>query len=202
MLELFADTPSPWQPQLPDATLLYYPNFWTPKEADELFQTLHETTPWQQDPITVFGKTYKQPRLTALYGMEGQPYTYSGITMEPHRMSPTLEAILSKIQKVDSHAYNTVLLNLYRDGKDSNGWHADDEKELGQHPRIASISLGEPRYFHFKHKKDRSHRYKLLLEHGSLLIMGGAMQAHWLHQIAKTARPKQARINLTFRKLI
>jgi len=91
---------------------------------------------------------------------------------------------------------------MYRDGKDSNGWHADNEKELGPHPRIASVSLGESRYFHFKHRTKKTQRYKILLEHGSLLIMGGAMQEYWVHQIAKTARPKKARINLTFRKLI
>ena len=95
-----------------------------------------------------------------------------------------------------------MLLNLYRDGQDSNGWHADNEKELGPEPRIASASFGEARYFQIKHRRFKEHRYKILLEHGSLLIMGGVMQDHWLHQIAKTARPREARINLTFRKLI
>lgn len=202
MLELFAADHNPWKPDLPDAELLYYPNFWTAKTANTFFKNLQEQTPWQHDPITVFGKTYMQPRLTALYGKSTQAYSYSGIEMRPHPMTATLNSILAKIQSVDAHSYNTVLLNLYRDGKDSNGWHADDEKELGPLPRIASVSLGEARYFHFKHRTDRNQRYKILLEHGSLLIMGGAMQENWLHQIAKTARPKKARINLTFRQLI
>lgn len=202
MIELFASENTPWTPDLPDAELYYYPNFWSVATADSLFKNLLEQTPWQHDPITVFGKTYMQPRLTALYGTSTQAYSYSGIEMHPHPMTETLSRILAKIETVDPHHYNTVLLNLYRDGKDSNGWHADDEKELGKHPRIASVSLGEARYFHFKHRTDKKQRYKILLEHGSLLLMGGSMQVHWLHQIAKTARPKNPRINLTFRKLI
>ena len=201
MQELFASPSFPWQPDLPDAELHYYPHFWSRKEADALFEQLKNETPWQHDPITVFGKTYMQPRLTALYGKNPKPYSYSGITMNPHPMSNTLMEVLQKIQTVDPHAYNTVLLNLYRNGKDSNGWHADNEKELGFQPRIASASFGEERFFHFKHRSDKQQRYKLRLGHGSLLIMGGAMQEHWLHQIAKTARPVKERINLTFRKL-
>ncbi|MGC6421307.1 MAG: alpha-ketoglutarate-dependent dioxygenase AlkB family protein [Flavobacteriaceae bacterium] len=202
MQELFAPQGAPWKPELPDAELLYYPNFWDVQTAQTLFEELYNQTPWQHDPITVFGKTYMQPRLTALYGENTQPYSYSGIVMHPHPMTVTLKNILSSLQTADSHPYNTVLLNLYRDGRDSNGWHADDEKELGPNPRIASVSLGEERYFHFKHRTKKSERYKLLLKAGSLLIMGGTMQKYWVHQIAKTARPKEPRINLTFRKLI
>ncbi|CAI8206364.1 MAG: Uncharacterised protein [Flavobacteriaceae bacterium] len=188
--------------RLPNASVTYIPNFWSLQEADQIFSALQEETPWQHDPITVFGKTYMQPRLTALYGTDTKPYSYSGLTLHPHPFSKTLLEVLNRIQTVDSHPYNTVLLNLYRDGQDSNGWHADNEKELGPEPRIASASFGEARYFQIKHRRFKEHRYKILLEHGSLLIMGGVMQDHWLHQIAKTARPREARINLTFRKLI
>lgn len=188
--------------RLPNASVNYIPNFWSLQEADQIFSALQEETPWQHDPITVFGKTYMQPRLTALYGTDTKPYSYSGLTLHPHPFSKTLLEVLNRIQTVDSHPYNTVLLNLYRDGQDSNGWHADNEKELGPEPRIASASFGEARYFQIKHRRFKEHRYKILLEHGSLLIMGGVMQDHWLHQIAKTARPREARINLTFRKLI
>ena len=153
MQELFASPSFPWQPDLPDAELHYYPHFWSRKEADALFEQLKNETPWQHDPITVFGKTYMQPRLTALYGKNPKPYSYSGITMNPHPMSITLMEVLQKIQTVDPHAYNTVLLNLYRNGKDSNGWHADNEKELGPHPRIASASFGEERFFSFQTSK-------------------------------------------------
>jgi len=188
--------------KLPNASVTYIPDFWSLQEADQIFSALQEETPWQHDPITVFGKTYMQPRLTALYGTDTKPYSYSGLTLHPHPFSKTLLEVLNRIQTPDSHSYNTVLLNLYRDGQDSNGWHADNEKELGPEPRIASASFGESRYFHIKHRRFKEHRYKILLEHGSLLIMGGVMQDHWLHQIAKTARPREARINLTFRKLI
>ena len=202
MQELFASSSQPLQLQLPDAELLYYPHFWNTEQADTLYQKLITETHWKEDQITVFGKTYPQPRLTALYGKDTRTYSYSNITMHTHPMSETILSILGKIQTIESHPYNTVLANLYRDGKDSNGWHADNERELGESPRIASASFGEARYFHIKHRKDKQQRFKLLLEHGSLLIMGGDMQKHWLHQIAKTARPKKERINLTFRKLI
>ena len=202
MQELFASASQPLQLQLPDAEIGYYPNFWDPDQADALFHLLKTETPWQEDTIKVFGKTYPQPRLTALFGKDTRPYRYSNITMHPHPMSESILSILKTIQTVETHPYNTVLANLYRDGKDSNGWHADNERELGESPRIASASFGEARYFHLKHRSDKKQRYKLLLEHGSLLIMGGDMQKYWLHQIAKTARPKKERINLTFRKLI
>ena len=122
--------------------------------------------------------------------------------MIPSPMTDTLERILSKIKTVEQNEFTSVLLNQYRDGKDSNGWHSDDEKELGINPIIASVSLGEERFFHLKHKKDKTQRLKIKLEHGSLLIMGGAMQENWQHQIAKTKRDIKTRINLTFRKII
>ena len=117
-------------------------------------------------------------------------------------MTDELLELLGQIQKVSQHYFNCVLLNLYRDGADSNGWHADNEKELGKHPQIASFSFGATRFFHFKHRKIKSERYKMELQHGSLLLMEGAMQEHWLHQIPKTKKPLEPRINLTFRKII
>jgi len=122
--------------------------------------------------------------------------------MNPSPMTETLERILSKIKTVEQNEFTSVLLNQYRDGKDSNGWHSDDEKELGINPIIASVSLGEERFFHLKHKKDKTQRLKIKLEHGSLLIMGGTMQENWQHQIAKTKREIDSRINLTFRKIL
>ena len=117
-------------------------------------------------------------------------------------MTPLLREIQNKIKLVCEASFTTVLLNLYRDGKDSNGWHADNEKELGKNPIIASLSLGENRLFHLKHRRNKEDRLKLLLKSGSLLIMGGATQEHWLHQISKTAKPVKPRINLTFRKIL
>lgn len=185
--------------QLPNAELIYYPEYFGTEEANQYYNELLLQTNWQQDDIKVFGKTYQQPRLTALYGDSGKPYSYSNITMYPKIFTPLLEKIKTKIQQVSEHSFNTVLLNLYRDGKDSNGWHADNEKELGKNPVIASVSFGETRPFHFKHRTIKTESHKLNLTHGSLLIMKGEMQHYWLHQIAKTKKPIAPRINLTFR---
>ncbi len=198
-MSLFA---SEFQPlSLPEAEIHYCQAFFTQEEADRYYQQLLEETPWQQDDIKVFGKVYPQPRLTALYGENGQPYSYSNIVMHPHPFTPALSEIKEKIELSVSTKFNTVLLNLYRSGKDSNGWHADDERELGHNPVIASVSFGAPRAFHFRHKKDKSLRHKLTLEHGSLLIMEGTTQHCWQHQIPKTAKTVAPRINLTFRVL-
>ncbi len=202
MENLFSSQSTPWQPELPDAELFYLPHFLAKEEADFLFDALYQNIPWQQDPITVFGKTYLQPRLTSLHGLKGLPYTYSGIQMQPHPYTPELTDLQEKISQHTTAIFTSVLLNLYRDGKDSNGWHADNEKELGKNPIIASVSLGEKRFFHCKHRKDPAAKFKLELSHGSLLIMGGAMQHHWLHHIPKTARKIGPRINLTFRNII
>ena len=201
MLELFSQEERPFFPNLPNGELQYYPEFLSPKEADALYNELYNITPWQADKITVFGKTYDQSRLTALYGIDPSPYSYSNITMKPHQMTSTLLGLIEKIKSFDENEFNAVLLNLYRDGKDSNGWHADNEKELGKNPVIASISLGEERFFHLKHRTQKEQRLKIALKNGSLLIMGGEMQHHWLHQIPKTAKTISPRINLTFRKI-
>lgn len=185
--------------QLPNAELIYYPEYFGTEEADQYFNELLQQTNWRQEDIKVFGKTYQQPRLTALYGDSGKPYSYSNITMYPEIFTTLLKKIKSKIEQVSEHSFNTVLLNLYRDGKDSNGWHADNEKELGKNPTIASISFGETRPFHFKHRTIKTESHKLNLTHGSLLIMKGEIQHYWLHQIAKTKKPIAPRINLTFR---
>ncbi len=184
-----------------DGNVVYYPHFFERQEADSIFKQLLRETPWQEDDIKVFGKVYKQPRLTALYGSENKPYSYSNITMHPHLFSALLNEIKTKVEQTSDASFNTVLLNLYRNGKDSNGWHADDEKELGKNPIIASISFGEERFFHLRHKRDKSNKHKLLLQHGSLLLMKGATQHNWHHQIPKTTRSIGQRINLTFRKL-
>jgi alkylated DNA repair dioxygenase AlkB len=187
---------------LPNAELVYIPNFFNKLESDNYFSAIKEDTNWQHDDITIFGKTHKQPRLTALYGDTNQTYSYSNITMHPEPSTKSLKAIKSKVEKFSNEKFNTLLINLYRDGNDSNGWHADNEKELGKNPVIASVSFGEERPFHFKHRTLKNERHKLNLSHGSLLIMKGEMQYYWLHQIAKTKKKIQPRINLTFRRLI
>ena len=184
---------------LQDADLEYYPNFFDINKSNELFQKLKTEVPWQQDDIKVYGKIYAQPRLTALYGNEGKPYGYSNIIMQPHKWSPLIMYIKNEIENVCPENFTTVLLNNYRDGRDSNGWHADNEKELGRNPIIASVSFGSERVFQMKHNTIKELKQNIILEHGSLLIMKGTTQHFWKHQIPKTAKPISERINLTFR---
>lgn len=184
---------------IPQAEVIYYPSFFKLSEANYYYNLLLKRIPWQQDDITVFGKTYKQPRLTALFGNNKKPYSYSNITMHPHLFTTELEEIKAKIENKLNIKFTSCLANLYRDGKDSNGWHADNEKALGKNPSIASVSFGEDRFFHLKHKANKNLRRKILLKNGSLLIMKGETQEHWLHQIAKTKTYKNPRVNLTFR---
>lgn len=187
--------------KLPNAELIYIPSFLNQKEANTYFKHLKNNVNWQQDDITIFGKTYKQPRLTALYAENEASYSYSNITMFPTPFSSKLKELKNAIELETQHKFTTTLINLYRNGNDSNGWHADNEKELGKHPVIASLSLGASRPFHFKHRHIKEERYKLVLEHGSLLIMKGEMQEYWLQQIAKTKKAIGERINLTFRRI-
>lgn len=186
---------------LPNAELIYIPKAFSQSEADDFYHRINNETNWRHDDITVFGKTYKQPRLTALFGDSDQPYGYSNIVMHPDPFTSTLQEIKSKVETLSQVHFNTLLINLYRDGNDSNGWHADNEKELGKNPIIASLSFGEERPFHFKHRTLKNEHYKLNLEHGSLLVMKGEMQHFWLHQIAKTKKEIKPRINLTFRNV-
>ncbi|WP_290696633.1 alpha-ketoglutarate-dependent dioxygenase AlkB [Lacinutrix sp.] len=187
------------QLSLPDAEIGYFPNFFSEAESQLFFDTILNNTNWQQDDITVFGKTYAQPRLTALFANNNKPYSYSNITMLPEVFTENLIKIKSKIETKTEAKFTTCLANLYRDGNDSNGWHADNEKELGEDPVIASVTFGAARFFNLKHRKDKTLKQKLLLENGSLLLMQGKTQQHWLHQIAKTKKEVEPRINLTFR---
>nr|WP_321224727.1 alpha-ketoglutarate-dependent dioxygenase AlkB [uncultured Psychroserpens sp.] len=187
---------------LPNANLVYIENFYNATTANHYFKILKTCTNWQQDDITLFGKTYKQPRLTALYANNSRPYRYSNITMKPTIFTQELQQIKQDIELEINHKFTSVLLNLYRDGNDSNGWHADNEKELGKNPVIASLSFGAIRPFHFKHRHIKEQRHKINLNHGSLLIMKGEMQHYWLHQIAKTKKPIGERLNLTFRTIM
>lgn len=186
---------------LKDAEVYFYPHLLNPKKAENYFHQLETKIPWQQDEIRIFGKIHQQPRLTSLFAENQKPYSYSNITMHPHPFSVELLEIKNKIEEVTQEKFTTCLANLYRTGRDSMGWHADDEKELGRYPVIASLSLGQERMFHFKHKKNPEHRFKMNLCSGSLLLMKGTTQYNWLHQVPKTSRPIGPRINLTFRRI-
>jgi len=167
-------------------------------EADRLLAALLEITPWRQETATVMGRRVAIPRLTAWHGETG--YVYSGIRLEPAPWNPPLLELKRIAETLAGQAFNSVLLNLYRDGRDSVSWHADNEPGLGPNPVIASVSLGAVRRFQLRHRRTRE-RVSLDLRHGSCLVMAGATQHHWLHQLPKTARPVTPRLNLTFRRM-
>jgi len=198
-LQLFNAQSTPLILDMIDAEVIYYPNFFSIDSSDYFFSKLSTSISWRQDSIKVFGKTYLQPRETALYGNSNKSYSYSGITMNPIPFTKELSEIKAQVENTCNVNFTSCLLNLYRDGQDSNGWHADNEKELGKHPIIASVSFGEERWFHFKHRYDKTLKQKIRLQHGSMLIMKGKTQEYWLHQIPKTKKIIKPRINLTFR---
>lgn len=188
---------------IPDGDVVVYPNLFDREESNQLFSDLYNNTPWRQDSITFYGKTIPLPRLTAWYGDSGKSYTYSGIEMNPEPWNPTLLRIKSKIESLANVKFNSVLLNLYRSGKDSVSWHSDDEPELGKNPVIASLSFGDTRRFMFRRKDQKDGRkIEVDLTNGSALIMKGTTQHFWQHQIPKTSKPVKQRINLTFRVII
>ncbi|MEP7230902.1 MAG: alpha-ketoglutarate-dependent dioxygenase AlkB [Ginsengibacter sp.] len=185
---------------LQDADLLLIENFFSKEESDVLYEKLMRNINWLETKITVYGKEHETPRLTAWYGDAGKNYTYSGLKMDPFPWNQDLLFIKEKIDQETGVNFNSVLLNLYRSGKDSVGWHRDNEKEFGLNPVIASASFGETRPFHLKHKfKKDIDKVIIPLTHGSLLIMKGNTQHYWEHQIPKTAKDISPRINLTFR---
>lgn len=184
-----------------DGEALYYPDFFSPAESDTIFKTLLEETHWKQEPIKIFGKEVMQPRLTAYYGDTEKKLKYSGITMHSYPWTPTLMQIKKSIEPISGTHFNGVLLNQYRNEKDSMGWHRDNEKELGKDPIIASVSFGAVRTFKFKHHADKKMKVSVDLAHGSLLVMKGSTQHNWEHSMAKIETETGIRINLTFRYL-
>jgi alkylated DNA repair dioxygenase AlkB len=178
--------------------LIYLPEFLARAEADALFAALQQTIAWKQERGP-FGHAF--PRLTALYADDGLTYTYSGVTYPSLVWTPELDLVRRRVEQAAGAPFNSVLLNRYRDGSDSIGYHADDEPELGTNPIVPSISLGSRRLFVLRHKKSKK-KIEYDLTHGSLLIMGGTVQHFWLHSLPKTAEAVGERINLTFRNIV
>ncbi len=177
----------------------FYPAFFDKTESDALFQNLLTEVNWKQEPIRIFGKEVMQPRLTAWFAEEEKTYSYSGITMEAYPWNETLIKIKSKVEKKADVKFNSALLNLYRDGRDSMGWHRDNEKELGVNPVIASVSFGAMRTFQLREYQTKSNLRSIPLGHGSMLLMRGETQPYWEHQVPKTNKINAPRINITFR---
>ena len=178
-----------------------WPDAFAPDEASVLFEELRRGIDWHEEEVLIFGKRRKVPRLVAWHGDDGATYVYSGTAHRPEPWTPALLRVRDRVSALTGADFNAVLLNLYRDGRDGMGWHADDEPELGRNPVIASVSLGATRRFCLRHRRRRDLKLDLPLPHGSLLCMSGTTQHCWLHALPKTARPVGERINLTLRKV-
>jgi len=187
---------------LPDADVRYAPQWIARDAADALFVALRDGIAWERHRIRLFGRAIDAPRLSCWIGDPDATYTYSGMRYTPHPWPEALHAIRERLSVACGAEFNGVLANLYRDGNDGMGWHADDEPELGPCPLIASLSLGATRRFAMRRRSNPACRLDIELAHGSLLLMGGATQAHYRHALPKTTRAVGARINLTFRRLI
>lgn len=187
--------------QFPNTQLYFQTDFLSREESIELYQYLIATMPWENQQITLFGKTFPSPRLEAFFATDGKSYGYSGNQLITNAFTPELFAIKERVENVANTEFNAVLVNYYRDGNDSNGWHADNEKELGNNPIIASVSLGETRRFDLKHNL-LDLKKQFYLTAGSLLIMAGETQHFWKHQLPKSKKVTSGRINLTFRKIV
>jgi alkylated DNA repair dioxygenase AlkB len=209
----------------------FYPDFFPAEAATQYFENLLGEIDWKQQPIKIFGKAVMQPRLTAWYGDPGKTYAYSGISLQPLAWTETLLIIRESAENVAGVAFNGALLNQYRDGRDSMGWHRDNEKELGRNPVIGSVSFGATRQFQFRKYAGKeqllskgdpvsggdpmsgedpmsggdpmSKRLPISLDltHGSFLLMKGETQHHWEHRVAKSTEAAGVRINITFRVL-
>jgi alkylated DNA repair dioxygenase AlkB len=185
-----------------DAKVSFYQNFFDSQKSDEIFQVLLNEIKWRQDKMKVYGKEVDLPRKTAWYGDRDKSYTFSGIHLHPEPWTPTLLYVKERIEEVAEVQFNSVLLNLYRNGNDGISWHTDAEPELGENPVIGSVSFGGARRFMFRHKQNQDLKSEVELTHGSFLLMAGETQHFWQHQIPKTSRKVEPRINLTFRVII
>jgi alkylated DNA repair dioxygenase AlkB len=187
----------------PDLSLALCERLWSAAEESALFAAVRDRTAWEQHRVRLFGRTVACPRLSAWQGEPGVAYAYSGVSLVAAGFAPEVERVRERVEASAEAAFNSALLQLYRDGADCMGWHADDEPELGREPCIASVSLGAPRRFVLRHRTRRElARVELVLPSGSLLVMRGATQHAWLHSLPRTRRPVGPRINLTFRRIL
>jgi alkylated DNA repair dioxygenase AlkB len=208
--------------QIPNGELIYAPYFYNKAQSDKFLTYLLQNEDiknwksadwksikpdevhwnniqWQHDSIRMFGKLIPQPRYTAWYGDEGKSYQYSGLKMQPQSWNEGLLTLKKDIEKLSNQLFNSVLLNWYRDGLDHMSWHADNERELGTNPEIASINFGATRRFLFRRNENHAEKIEIPLHHGSLLIMRGEIQHFWQHALPKQQKTTDLRINLTFR---
>ncbi len=183
-----------------DGIVNYYGTIFTVDESVEIFDTLISTIQWKHDEAIIFGRHIITKRKVAWYADASMDYKYSNTTRKAIRWTDFLFKLKTKIEKFTKETYNSCLLNLYHDGNEGMAWHSDDEKELKKEGCIASLSFGAERRFLFKHRNTKE-KIVVFLENGSLLVMKGSTQAHWLHSIPKSKKIQHGRINLTFRQM-
>ena len=185
-----------------DGVAIYDAEFLSKEDADNCLHQLTQEITWRQEHVKLFGRVHKVPRLSAWFSETNQPYTYSGICHQPVVFPPSIGSLRDRVQEVSNLPFNCALVNLYVDGTHSNGWHADDEPELGQQINIASVSLGATRTFRLRHRDDQPKgTMKIELEHGSLLLMLAPMQKYWRHELPKRRGAINPRVNVTFRNI-
>ncbi len=202
-LDFFAAQPSTESQRIDiqQGDLQLFPQLFSQQESDHYLALLKNNIAWQSETIIMFGKEITVPRLVAWYGDVGTTYTYSNIEHTPLHWTDTLIDIKQRVEAVSGILFNSVLLNLYRDGNDSMGWHSDDEPALAKNPAIASVSFGARRTFQMRHKQDKTQKMAIPLGHGTGLLMAGETQHYWQHQIPKSKTVRGERINLTFRQI-
>lgn len=198
--DLFAPESGVQTIPLKGGALSYYKSWLNDECAQSYLERLLNSTPWEQPEIIVAGNKHPIPRLQAWYGDSNAVMTYSKVEFRPLKWTDDLISLKDQIESETHHTFNSVLVNLYRDGQDGVGWHADNEPELGVNPVIASLSLGVTRTFSLK-PKIGGKTISLDLNHGDLIVMSAATQSNWLHSVPKTATSVGARINLTFRNI-
>ncbi len=179
----------------------YYPSFLNSTFSDEVFRRAIAKIRWRQERIVLYGKSLEVPRLSAWFSRDGHSYTYSNIVHEPQDFPDFVDAIRLQIEDQTGYSFNSVLANLYENGRHSVGWHADNEIELGSAVTIASFSLGATRKLRMRHRFRRDLRSSVSLEHNSLLLMGAPMQNSWLHELPKTKKEVGPRVNFSFRNV-
>ncbi|NME68184.1 alpha-ketoglutarate-dependent dioxygenase AlkB family protein [Flammeovirga aprica] len=202
MLSLFDQTADKAQNLLPyEGEVYYYGKVLPYNEATSFYNLLNDTIDWQSDLIKMFGKEILTKRKMAWYGLQPYEYTYSKVKKIAHLFNDSLTQLLKIVEAKSGETYNSCLLNLYHNGSEGMGYHSDNEKEMKEFGAIASLSLGAERKFSFKHRETKE-KVNLLLEHGSLLVMKGETQKHWVHSLPVSKRIVKPRINLTFRTVV
>lgn len=200
-MDLFDDQQDPCHNLLPyDGEVYYYGPVLSLPEADHYLQQLLRTIDWQPDQARINGELISTRRRIAWHASQAFSYTYSGVTKTAWPWTDALLQLKQLVEACTDTTYNACLVNLYNDGQDGMAYHSDGEQDLLKHGAIASLSLGAERRFCFKHKTSKE-KVELVLTHGSLLVMGGVTQDHWLHRLPPVSGVTEARVNLTFRTM-